>query len=233
MHDRNRFWGRAQKASNLSRRKPGEVREQAKRCLIICEGSKTEPFYFRNFRSSLCIPPLYIDIPDNDIGTDPMSVVKKAKALYDMSRKEGNPYDAVFCVFDRDAHTGYSDALSRIDQLNRSRKPFFAVDSDPCFEYWILLHYCPFRQPFASSGTLSLCKSVEKELKKHLPEYEKGYRDLFAVLYPRILSAFSNAKMANLDAEKTGRSNPSTRIPVLFEKLKAFFPQEFSEKGLS
>lgn len=221
-------WGKVQKSSSLSRHRPGIIREPARRCLIVCEGKKTEPNYFKNIRSFLRISTISVDIAPNDTGSDQLSVVRKAHELFKKAQRDRNPYDAVFCVFDRDTHRTYPAAISMIDGLKRSGKSFEAIDSNPCFEYWILLHFCYVRRPFLQTGTISLCGSVEKELKRHLPRYEKGIKDLFDVLHDKTPTALANATKANDDAEHTGQDNPSTRVPLLFENLRTFFPQEFS-----
>ena len=62
------------------------------RFLIVCEGEKTEPNYFRGFRI-----PTTVIIDIKGLGFNPSKLVEEAKEL---SREED--YDQIWCVFDRD-----------------------------------------------------------------------------------------------------------------------------------
>lgn len=68
-------------------------REVRQRFLIVCEGEKTEPNYFRSFR----VPKDVFEIDVRGFGENPSRLVKIAKHL---SKQED--YDQVWCVFDRD-----------------------------------------------------------------------------------------------------------------------------------
>lgn len=215
-------WGKNLTAKDL--RRPIDRRTHAKRCLIVCEGSKTEPNYFKGLRKSIRLTGLEVEVADNDLGSDPVSVVNKAKNLFMKSRKD-DPFDAVFCVFDRDTHETYDRAVGMIRDLQcaRAPKPFYSIDSDPCFEYWILLHYDCIRRPFLPEGRVSPCGHAERMIRSHCPEYEKGMTNLFDLLRPRLNTALSNASVANESARRDGRSNPSTRIPLLYEKIEEYY----------
>ena len=74
--------------------------------LIVCEGAKTEPYYFLGLRKHLRLSNANIIIADKKTGIDPLSVVNFAI-------KEFNKdpcYDRVYCVFDKDKHTTYAAA---------------------------------------------------------------------------------------------------------------------------
>ena len=111
-------------------------RSQNPRVLIVCEGSKTEPYYFRALQDELKL--ISVRICASDFGTDPMSVVRFALSEWD---KDGydRDYDRMYCVFDKDSHETYQEALKKINFENKQNKlPIYGVPSVPCFEYWIL-----------------------------------------------------------------------------------------------
>ena len=69
------------------------------------------------------------------------------------------------------------------------------IINNPCFEYWILLHYKSTTKNFNN------CAEVEKELKKHLPDYEKTRNyyikqnnDIYARLKQRLPEAIKNSR---------------------------------------
>ena len=59
---------------------------------------------------------------------------KGAKKRYIEEKRTGDGFDRVFCVFDKDSHESYEEAL----RLHSDMKPkgvFKAIVSVPCFEY--------------------------------------------------------------------------------------------------
>ncbi|HEY8376822.1 MAG TPA: RloB family protein [Nannocystis sp.] len=71
------------------------LRKPIERYLIVCEGEKTEPEYFRRFR----VP---ADVAQLDVvgaGANTVSVVEKAIELRDDASKAGRPYAQAWAVF--------------------------------------------------------------------------------------------------------------------------------------
>ena len=89
-------------------RRKGPKREPYDRVLILCEGSKTEPSYFRSLVDWYRLSTANVVITGS--GSDPSSLVNKAKSLRDKEKRRGDQYDAVYCVFDRDQHTHFNAA---------------------------------------------------------------------------------------------------------------------------
>jgi hypothetical protein len=77
-----------------------EGTRQLRIILIVCEGSKTEPNYFRSFPEN---PRVYDEIDIQGTGYNTVSLVQKAIQLKDEARKNHKPYQEVRCVFDRDS----------------------------------------------------------------------------------------------------------------------------------
>jgi len=97
--------------------------------LIICEGKKTEPIYFRGLKDHFRLNGVNIEITGE--GVNPRKIVKRAKDFYYREKKSGDSYDKVYCVFDKDRHTDYQEALNQIGAIN----DFEALTSVPAFEY--------------------------------------------------------------------------------------------------
>lgn len=71
------------------------------RILIVCEGEKTEPNYFKSFDQMQYGSVVYsIECEGGKINT--MQVVDKAIELQDKAMASGTPYDTVWAVFDKD-----------------------------------------------------------------------------------------------------------------------------------
>ena len=205
-------------------RKAGELhRRRAKRApydvvLIVCEGGKTEPIYFTEMRMSLGLRNANIKICGQECGSSPLNVVDFALKTY---RKEKSfSYDRVYCVFDRDQHSQYHAALDKIKRARLKKGgQIFAITSNPCFEYWLLLHYEYTTRCFVATQKKSLCEQVISELTKHFINYEKGQNNIFAQTRFRVESAIKNAKLLKQYHHTSGTNSPATNIHELVEYL--------------
>lgn len=114
-------------------------RKSFERILIVTEGSKTEPYYFSAIKDHLRLSSADVEIIGK--GKAPITIVKHSIELHKGQRD--NTFDKVFCVFDRDTHPSYDEALDEINIINRRLKSevFVAIVSNPSFEYWYLLHF--------------------------------------------------------------------------------------------
>tara|TARA_B100001079_G_C16393257_1_gene507920 strand:+ start:717 stop:1364 length:648 start_codon:yes stop_codon:yes gene_type:complete len=211
----------------MSRRKPrsrktitraAPSREPYKKVLIVCEGEKTEPQYFENLIDHWELSSANVLVV-GDCGSDPISIVKCAKKKFNQSKKIGDPFDNVFCVFDKDSHVNYKDALAMVKNASPTTT-FESINSVPCFEYWLLLHFFYTTRPFVGSGNKSAGQEVLAELKPYFPEYQKGSREIYSQLIGRLTDAKTNADKSRKAAARDGTDNPSTRVDKLVNYLE-------------
>lgn len=196
----------------LAKRAPYDV------VLIVCEGSKTEPNYFSDLRKHLRLSNANIVIADKTTGTDPFSIVNFAIKKYN---EDKNPiYDYVFCVLDKDKHSTYDKALDKIRGTRLKKATIHAINSIPCFEIWILLHYVYTTRSFSAAGDASNCELVVSEIKHYIPDYQKGSRDIYAKLSDKMDTAITNTKRLESFHETSGTDNPSTKVHELVEYLQ-------------
>lgn len=122
------------------------------RILIVSEGSKTEPNYFKEIRAEYRLHSANVEVQPGALGTQPIQVVEYARELFEKgdSHKGIRPrvFEQVYAVFDRDDHPTFHDALARARALdgtlrNDLKQPvkFVAIPSRPSFEFWLLLHF--------------------------------------------------------------------------------------------
>jgi hypothetical protein len=201
---------RTRTAADYARR--GPAREPYDLVLIVCEGEKTEPFYFSGLRSVERLSSANVKVTPAD-GSDPVSIVRYAEQL-------AADYDRVFCVFDRNGHANYDAALAKIAQspLGQSGK-LAAITSWPCFELWILLHFRYSSAAIMPAGRQSSCDVACRELQRHVPQYQKGRKTTYEELLPRRATALANARRLQRDNSQTGVTNPSTRVHELVDYL--------------
>ena len=180
---------------------------------IVVEGP-TERIYFSDVKTNSRIPGVTIT-PKIAKHSDLNTILKTA-----ITEFKTGAYDSVWCVFDRDtiAKDGMSKELKNQYENAKSLGIHFA-DSMPAFEVWFLLHFAMPAQFYSSQG------SVIKELRKHIPDYEKDQKWLSSAnLYSKLKPYFEDAmkKAAELDTKKEISESANATIChvyKLFEEL--------------
>jgi len=203
-----------------SHRRKIAKRAPYERILIVCEGEKTEPLYFHRLRRKFGLNPVNMVIADKKSGLDPKRLVDYALDLF----KKDPTFNHVYCVFDRDKHTTYAAALNKIrDTRLRGGAKIHAIASVPCFEIWILLHFCYTTRSFEAAGNVSNCALVVAELRKkgRIPGYDKGAADVFNLLTGMLDTALVNAKRLAKFHTNSETDNPSTQVHELVEYLQS------------
>ena len=192
--------------------RPSPKREPYERVLIVCEGERTEPLYFTDLMDRHRLSTANIVVTGE--GADPGTVVREAKNLRCREIRDGENYDRVYCVFDRDEHATFNTASqeARASRIKLAR-------SWPCFEFWLVLHFGFTRGPYTKSPGKSAAQHCVDALRALLPGYEKGAGRIFRRLEDRLDEALSNADRAKADAKATGSPNPSTEIHKLVRYL--------------
>lgn len=207
---------KAKSAKGLQRR--GAKRETYTKVLIVCEGEKTEPRYFQGLRNHYRLNSADIEVC-GECGSDPNSVLQFAKKRYQQEKDAGDAFDKVYCVFDKDAHVNYAQTLIAIAKAT-PRNTFIAINSVPCFEYWLLLHYDYSTRPYTALPGNSAGNQALLDLKRHLPIYAKGTDNIFALLLDKLELAKIHAERALRAAEASGTDNPTTRVHELVSFLQ-------------
>jgi len=213
---------KAKNVEKLARR--AAKREPYPKVLIVCEGDKTEPNYFLDLKDHYALNSANIAISGEECDSDPVSIIQYAKKRYREEKSAGDAFDKVYCVFDKDTHTNYEQAMADI----RSAIPkaiYIAINSVPCFEYWLLLHFNYTTRPYASLPDNSACNQVLSDLITYMPSYTKNQQDVFESLFAQLESAKQNAIRALDAAGDNHTDNPGTRVHELvtfLQNIKTF-----------
>jgi RloB-like protein len=177
--------------------------------LIVCEGAKTEPNYFRSFPVST-----RPEITIVGAGCETIAVVNKAIEL--MAAKT---FDRVWCVFDRDPSNVNNTATRFRQALQVAAKENIKVAySNECFEIWYLLHFHLYSTAVPRSD-------YKKKLTKLIGcNYAKNSDDMYARLADRQPQAIKNAQtlLASYDPHDPERDNPATTVHLLVEELNKY-----------
>jgi hypothetical protein len=207
---------KAKNAKSLQRK--GPRREAYEKILIVCEGEKTEPNYFEDARDYYCLHSVNVEVR-GDCSSDPMSIVNFAKQRFREEKDAGDPFDKIYCVFDKDGHATYARALDAL-AFATPKDTYFTINSVPCFEYWLLLHFIYSARPYTALPGNSSGNQVLTELKNYIPGYEKGLRTIFSGLIGQLDQAKIHAEQALRESERNDTDNPSTRVHELVRVLQ-------------
>lgn len=184
--------------------------------VIVCEGKKTEPSYFRSFKKLRANN--LTEIKTIDGAGVPLSVVQKAVeekcGCERQYRKSGDSFDRayeVWAVFDIDQHPKVDEACT----LAKANGVQTAV-SNPCFEVWALLHFEEVNQPKHRH-------QAQKDLTKHLASYhhEKAPEISATDIDDRYEAAVRNSirVLQNRVDEQDPFGNPSTTVHELTQSI--------------
>jgi hypothetical protein len=202
--------------ADLGRRTP--TRKPRECILVVCEGSKTEPNYLEGLCKKLGLSTLEVEIIGE--GAEINGVVAEARRLRDerTSRAKGStrfvPFDEVWCVVDTEGEQN-REAWKR--GVNRTTDLKFRLAwSNPCFEYWFLLHFERTGRGFDGFN------GIRPALSKHLPHYEKGMI-CFDRLAPYVPRAIKHSKEIHQsqwqDTKDEMDCNPGTTVHELVERI--------------
>ena len=198
-----------------SGRRPAETRER-RRVLIVCEDSKSSRFYFESFP----IDAKRAEVLALGTGMNTDSLVEEAIRLKKQAVKDCQPYNEVWCVFDRDSFP--LGNYTRAFELARGSGIKVAWANE-AFELWYLLHF-NYHDTGISRG------DYKTKLRPNL-EYDKADETIYEKVKTFQVTALRNARKLerywnDLRERFPERQNPSTNVHKLVE-----FLNELAELG--
>lgn len=185
-------------------------KRQLRKILIVCEGEKTEPSYFRSFPEK---PDVFDSLDVTGIGNNTVFVVKKAIELRDNAVKKGNPYIEVWAVFDKDDFPQKDfEAAIRLAVENKIHVAY----SIECFELWYLLHFNYYDTGMHRNDYFDKLTILLKQ------KYEKNNENMYSLLKSRIDTAIKNASKLHVKQMSLSlkEQNPITLVYELVQKLR-------------
>jgi hypothetical protein len=187
------------------------------RILILCEGEKTEPNYFRKFPLNIELVEIHVE----GTGANTLSLVEEAISRGQNAANDGRPYNQVWCVFDRDSFPpgNFNRAFKMADE-NRIRIAY----SNQCFELWYLLHY------HFNDAAIERQKYARRLAKYIGRKYFKNDENMYDLLKERQHDAIQNAKklLSRYHPCNPEKDDPSTTVHILVETLNEFISVDAS-----
>ena len=183
----------------------------------MTEGKKSEP----NYLKALC---KHFELATADVkifhpeGTDPITLTTKAIKLRNERKrlaKQGNgvAYDEVWVVFDLEKPHDQRRKLAVTAKTIKDVEGIKFAISDPCFEYWLLLHEEDTTAP------LTNCDAATRRLKAFWPSYAKDW-----IIPPEFLKKLPDAivrakRCREYHLTAGGDGNPATGVDLLTRSL--------------
>jgi len=206
------------KIDDLNRRKA--FKEPRKSILIVCEGEKTEPIYFKSLKDQLRLAMIDVEIVGE--GAAPITVVNSAIDLREERKRIAKKsltkaeYEIIYCVFDVEAPTPHGSITNAVGMAHAHNLE--VILSNPCFEYWYILHFRKTSAPFNSS------QDVKSALREEHPAYNESDTTIFDVVYPKTGDAIKHSKEVlneqHNNSEDLRDCNPSTHVHKIVEYLQ-------------
>jgi len=216
------------KKADISARKHSSNEPKVNSYLIVSEGTKTEPLYFKGL-SNYIINKYggIIDIQAPEICVDgqgkcTVSLVEETAKIVNHSHVM---YEHVWVVFDKDDFDDFDEAISLATKYG-----FETAWSNQSFEYWLYLHF--FYNDSALHRRLWFEKldNIFKESDIPVEGYDKSLENIFLLVttFGSLKTAISNAK--RIERNYNGSIPPSlcdpcTKIHNLILQLKPFIEE--------
>lgn len=202
--------------------RPLNVRGKHYRFLIICEGERTEPDYFR----SLAKDPRYPSVRDaiiKGLGQSTVMLVRHAAKIRRKMESEARyPFDSVWVVFDEDDNPYFNESVLLAQRLGLK-----AAWSNEAFELWYLLHFAYLDTAISRQAYFSKIGNILRPKLRH-QRYEYHYKKNDTRFYA-ILQKYGDENLAKKSAARLrsrysgndySRHKPCTTVDLLVNELE-------------
>ena len=213
--DKNKEW--------IKKRQNRIIKSKLEYHLIICEGTKTEPNYFKAIKEKISKQnknKIIIDIIGKGKGTTSLLIYAIKKV-----QKSPNYISNVWLIYDKDDFTdkSFNEVQEKRIEINKQDNTIYnPIWSNESIETWILLHFIRFDSPIGRKDCIKKINQIFNQ--KNLGKYRKNDENLYNKLSPYLVTAISNAKWldsrySNLPPSKM---NPCTKVYKLVELLEKY-----------
>ena len=203
------------------------TRELKVRFLIVCEGEKTEPYYFEALVDANSSAVREVSIEGQGMAT--MALVDQAQQIRkELELKNKTRFDRVWIVFDKDSFQDFNQAIAKAKRLGMK-----TAWTNEAFELWYYLH---FEYLDAAIGRHEYLSRLRNFIGKCIGDknfwYQKGSKENY-----RLITTYGNEEIAKRHAKRLRRMyndtnyaahNPCTQVDLLVEELE--HPETLNKK---
>ena len=190
--------------------------------LIVTEGEKTEPSYFKAVKE--IINKKYrkkIQLEIVGTGGNTLGIIDKARKYI---RNSNIIYKHVWIVYDTDDFPAerVNATAEKCQEISTNDTEYHAIWSNQCVELWYLLHFEYMQSDMDRKQYFTKLDTYLENIGQG--KYEKNRNDMYDILKPYMDTALQNAK--KLDENNRGRtpwdSAPGTKVYEIIEHLKPY-----------
>ena len=206
-------------------RKEKIIKQKPNNWLVVCEGEKTEPNYFK-----AAVDEINKNIENEykfkvnivGLGKNTMFLVKSAEDIQnaiDGYKSSVIPYGKIFVVFDKDSFddTTFNKAIEMC-----YKNDYIPLWSNQAIEYWFLLHFNYIDVPMDRKVYAPKINEYFKNAGLNY-KYAKNDKDIYNKLikYGSLKNALSNAKNIHSKhlSDKPSNSESCTTVYKFFEEV--------------
>ena len=186
------------------------IKDPRERILIVCEGEKTEPQYFEGYGLT--------NVTVIWTGRNTNSLVEYAIHIKSQAKKAKEPYDKVWCVFDRDSFPAenFNNAFFLAEQQDIK-----IAYTNEAFELWYLLHFNFYDAGISREQYMTKLDTLLGF------KYEKQNPRMFDILFSKQTAAVRNAVMLleSYNNPNPEKDKPSTTVHLLVIELNKWLQQ--------
>ena len=202
-----------------SERKQG-TRAQIVRFLIVCEGEKTEPNYFRAFidnrRSEVK------EVKVKGCGCSTCQLINEAKKIREkLEHERPVSFDRVWLVFDKDEFKDFNKAIE-----DAKKEGMNCAWSNQAFELWYVLHFQYLVTGVDRKQYIEMIEDkVRKASKSKKFKYKKNDKDFYQILQEhgdeeQAIKRAQRLRGIRGEEKNYAAHNPRTEVDLLVDELR-------------
>lgn len=212
------------------RRDYGFKQPRANSFLIVTEGKKTEPLYFKGMQKLIeeriggTIN--VVEIPLIDIFGEGIATRKLIEKTEELVNRAKVIYQNIWVVFDKDDFEDFDQAIEEAE-----KRGYKVAWSNQCFEYWIYLHFYYSDSALHRDEWSRKLNEIFQQYDLGDGMYQKNDADIFANAdrYDGVNTAIKHAKRRMAEFDRTKRKpseyDPGTTVYLLVEELKNYLEE--------
>lgn len=202
-----------------SGRKQG-TRAQIVRFLIVCEGEKTEPNYFKAFIDNRRSEVKEVNV--KGCGCSTCQLINEAKKIREkLEHERPVSFDRVWLVFDKDEFKDFNKAI-----VDAKKEGMNCAWSNQAFELWYVLHFQYLDTGVDRKQYIEMIEDkVRKASKSKTFKYKKNDVGFYQILQEHGDEDFAFKNAEKLRNRHKGKSNyathnPRTEVDLLVDELR-------------
>ena len=217
------------KEAKAAKKRKENTRAKLVRFLIVCEGERTEPNYFRALIANQASVVREVSVEGEGCATVPL--VKRTLEIKEELEKERDmQFDRVWVVFDKDDFTDFNDAINLAKRFK-----FRSAWTNEAFELWYYLHFEYLDTAISRHAYIQrLQKVIRKRLGDNSYKYQKKDPNIYNLLQElgsEDLAKRYAIRLRELHKDKGNdyaSQKPRTEVDLLVEELE--HPEELLKK---